>query len=178
MSSLPTTSQVTGLVWSHHSKEIVSTHGYPDNHFTLWSYPALTKIHTVNGAHEKRILGSAISPDGFTLVTGAADENLKVSRIAKIVKAFVPALERVVDRKRFVTLSVMYNSFGNFGNPKQVTRPSIQTEMRTVLYVASLMWACGASFVGCLSKVLVCFPAEVLSLPESSCSPIKHCMHI
>jgi WD40 repeat protein len=79
VSSLPTSSQVTGLVWSNHTKEIMSTHGYPDNHWTLWSYPSLAKVHEVTGAHDKRILGSSISPDGCTVVTGAADESLKVS---------------------------------------------------------------------------------------------------
>ena len=46
---------------------------------TLWSYPSLTKVQELQGAHDERILGSAVSPDGCTVVTGAADENLKVS---------------------------------------------------------------------------------------------------
>lgn len=45
---------------------------------TLWSYPSLTKVQELQGAHDERILGSAVSPDGCTVVTGAADENLKV----------------------------------------------------------------------------------------------------
>lgn len=81
VSSLPTSSQVTSLVWSPHTKEILSTHGYPDNHWTLWSYPSLSKVHEVTGAHDKRILGSGVSPDGCTVVTGAADESLKFWKI-------------------------------------------------------------------------------------------------
>lgn len=46
---------------------------------TLWSYPSLTKVQELQGAHDERILGSAVSPDGCTVVTGAADENLKVN---------------------------------------------------------------------------------------------------
>jgi len=63
----------------------MSTHGYPDNHWTLWSYPSLSKVHEVTGAHDKRILGSSISPDGCTVVTGAADESLKVSGLIEAV---------------------------------------------------------------------------------------------
>jgi hypothetical protein len=40
----------------------------------------LSKVHEVTGAHDKRILGSGVSPDGCTVVTGAADESLKVGR--------------------------------------------------------------------------------------------------
>lgn len=92
VSSLPTSSQVTGLVWSSHSKEIMSTHGYPDNHWTLWSYPSLSKVHEVTGAHDKRILGSSISPDGCTVVTGAADESLKVGPSAIVCRLYAVSM--------------------------------------------------------------------------------------
>ncbi|KAJ9123880.1 hypothetical protein QFC22_000668 [Naganishia vaughanmartiniae] len=81
LSSLPTSSQVTSLIWSNHSKEILATHGFPDKSMTLWSYPSLTKVQELQGAHDERILGSAVSPDGCTVVTGAADENLKFWKI-------------------------------------------------------------------------------------------------
>lgn len=83
LSSLPTKSQVTSLVWSHHTKEIISTHGYPEQSWALWSYPGLQKVHEVVGAHDRRVLSSAISPDGCMVVTGAGDESLKVSSLAK-----------------------------------------------------------------------------------------------
>lgn len=89
LSSLPTSSQVTSLIWSNHTKEILATHGFPDKSMTLWSYPSLTKVQELQGAHDERILGSAVSPDGCTVVTGAADENLKVgSRSLTIAAAF------------------------------------------------------------------------------------------
>lgn len=78
--SLPTNSQVTSLVWSPHSKELVSTHGFPDNNICLWSYPSLQKIYDVP-AHDARVLCSALSPDGCTVATGAGDENLKFWKI-------------------------------------------------------------------------------------------------
>jgi cell division cycle protein 20 (cofactor of APC complex) len=76
--SLPTASQVTSLVWSPHSKELLSTHGFPDNNICLWSYPSGQKIWDVP-AHDARVLSSCLSPDGMTVATGAGDENLKVS---------------------------------------------------------------------------------------------------
>ncbi|CAK9783578.1 putative activator of the anaphase-promoting complex/cyclosome [Cutaneotrichosporon oleaginosum] len=86
-SSLKTGSQVTALVWSPHAKEILSTHGYPDNNLSVWSYPALTKIYDVP-AHDMRVLAAALSPDGCTVATGAGDENLKFWKIweARTVK--------------------------------------------------------------------------------------------
>jgi cell division cycle protein 20 (cofactor of APC complex) len=78
--SLNTQSQVTSLIWSPHSKELLSTHGYPDNNISLWSYPALTKIYDVP-AHDNRVLASSLSPDGCMVATGAGDENLKFWKI-------------------------------------------------------------------------------------------------
>jgi cell division cycle protein 20 (cofactor of APC complex) len=75
---LPTSSQVTSLVWSPHSKEILSTHGHSECSINIWSYPALTKAGQITQAHDERVLGSALSPDGCTVATAAADENLKV----------------------------------------------------------------------------------------------------
>lgn len=77
ISSLPTPSQVTSLVFSPHAKELLSTHGFPDNNLCLWSYPSLQQIWEVP-AHDTRVLASALSPDGSTVATAASDENLKV----------------------------------------------------------------------------------------------------
>lgn len=79
-STLCTTSQVTSLLWSPHSKELLSTHGFPDNTISLWSYPSLEKIYDVP-AHDSRVLCSSLSPDGTTVATGAGDENLKFWKI-------------------------------------------------------------------------------------------------
>ncbi|KAK8853075.1 hypothetical protein IAR55_003776 [Kwoniella newhampshirensis] len=85
--SLPTSTQVTSLTFSPHSKEILGTHGYPDNTLTLWSYPSLEKVWEVP-AHDSRIICSALSPDGTTVCTGAGDENLKFWKIweARVAK--------------------------------------------------------------------------------------------
>ncbi|KAK9379719.1 WD40-repeat-containing domain protein [Kockiozyma suomiensis] len=73
-------SQVTSLQWSTSYKEIVSSHGYPDNNLSIWSYPTLVKNGEIQG-HDTRILGSALSPDGSTLATVASDENLKFWKV-------------------------------------------------------------------------------------------------
>ena len=78
ISSLVTPAQVTSLTFSPHTKEILSTHGFPGNDLCLWSYPGLEKVWEVSGAHDTRVLGSALSPDGGTVGTAASDENLKV----------------------------------------------------------------------------------------------------
>lgn len=71
-------SQVCGLRWStagHHS-EIVSTHGFSNNELAVWHYPSLSKVVGMR-AHETRVLQAALSADGSTLVTAAANEHLK-----------------------------------------------------------------------------------------------------
>jgi cell division cycle protein 20 (cofactor of APC complex) len=80
LNSVDTGSQVTSLKWSSLYKEIVSSHGFPDNHLTIWSYPSLTKNVDIV-AHDSRVLHSALSPDGQTLATCASDENLKFWKI-------------------------------------------------------------------------------------------------
>ncbi|KAF3934147.1 Beta-TrCP [Dactylellina cionopaga] len=72
--------QVTSLKWSTSYKEIVSTHGFPDNQLIVWSYPSLVKCAEIP-AHETRVLHSALSPDGQVLATAASDESLKFWKI-------------------------------------------------------------------------------------------------
>ncbi|KAF2139919.1 uncharacterized protein K452DRAFT_289302 [Aplosporella prunicola CBS 121167] len=76
LNSIDTGSQVTSLKWSPHHKEIVSTGGFPNNALSVWVYPTLAKMIEIP-AHEQRILFSCLSPDGQTLATASADENLK-----------------------------------------------------------------------------------------------------
>lgn len=75
-----TGSQVTSLHWSVHYKEITSTHGFPNNHISVWEYPTRNRIADFS-AHDSRILHSALSPDGEVLATAAADENIKFWRL-------------------------------------------------------------------------------------------------
>ncbi|KAI9099515.1 WD40-repeat-containing domain protein [Phlyctochytrium arcticum] len=76
IASIDTGSQVTSIIWSTEYKEFFTSHGYPNNHLSIWRYPSLTKIGDLEG-HDARVLHSAQSPDGQTVATGASDENLK-----------------------------------------------------------------------------------------------------
>ena len=80
LNSIDTGSQVTSLKWSTAYKEIVSSHGFPDNHLSVWHYPSLVKQVDIP-AHEARVLHSTLSPDGQVLATAASDENLKFWRV-------------------------------------------------------------------------------------------------
>jgi cell division cycle 20, cofactor of APC complex len=80
LNSIDSGSQVTSLRWSTAYKEIVSSHGFPDNHLAVWHYPSLVKQVDIP-AHESRVLHSTLSPDGQVLATAASDENLKFWRV-------------------------------------------------------------------------------------------------
>ncbi|SGY24007.1 BQ5605_C019g09002 [Microbotryum silenes-dioicae] len=81
LNSLVTPSQVTSLVFSPHSREIMSSHGIPDHQLSIWAYPSLTKVSDIPQAHETRILHSCLSPDGTTVATASSDENLKFWKV-------------------------------------------------------------------------------------------------
>ncbi|CAE6533367.1 unnamed protein product [Rhizoctonia solani] len=86
VNSLSTPGQVTSLVWSQHSKELLSTHGFPHNAVMVHSYPGMAKIAEIKDAHDTRVLFSAASPNGDVVATGAGDENLKFWKIWEIPK--------------------------------------------------------------------------------------------
>jgi len=76
LNSVDTGSQVCALLWSRHTKEIVSSHGFSQNQLCLWRYPSMTKLCELTG-HTARVLHLAQSPDGETVVSAAADETLR-----------------------------------------------------------------------------------------------------
>ncbi len=89
-------SQVTALVWSKTSKELLSAHGMPDNKIQVWKVAStsqsvchLSKSTQLDQAHSSRVLHMTLSPDGQTVVTAGADETIK------FWKAFEPADDRV-----------------------------------------------------------------------------------
>ncbi|TPX31911.1 hypothetical protein SmJEL517_g04853 [Synchytrium microbalum] len=86
LSSVDTGSQVTSIRWSLEYKEFVSSHGFPHNQISVWAYPSLGKIVDLPG-HDTRVLHTALSPDGQTLATGAADENLKFWKVFESKKS-------------------------------------------------------------------------------------------
>lgn len=77
LSSIDTQSQVCSILWSKEYKELVSSHGYAQNQLTIWKYPSMVKVTELTG-HTCRVLHMAMSPDGQTVVSAAADETLRI----------------------------------------------------------------------------------------------------
>ncbi|KAL7571279.1 hypothetical protein ACA910_008676 [Epithemia clementina (nom. ined.)] len=75
LNSIDTGSQVCALKWSPFEKEILSSHGYARNQLCLWKYPSMAKIKELE-RHTSRVLHLAVSPDGGTVLSAAADETL------------------------------------------------------------------------------------------------------
>ena len=71
--------QISGLVWSSHHHELLSSHGHPHNQLTIWSYPSLSRLASLRG-HEARVLQLVLSPDGQTVASAGADETLRFWR--------------------------------------------------------------------------------------------------
>ncbi|KAG6612596.1 cell division cycle protein 20 [Phytophthora cinnamomi] len=80
LNSVDTGSQVCSLLWSTTEKELLSSHGYSQNELCLWKYPSMTKVKELTG-HTSRVLHLAASPDGETVVSGAADETLRFWKV-------------------------------------------------------------------------------------------------
>lgn len=77
LKTVDTNSQVCALLWSKEYKEIISSHGFALNQLTIWGYPSMTKVAELTG-HTNRVLHMAMSPDGSTVVSAAADETLRL----------------------------------------------------------------------------------------------------
>ncbi|KAJ1819850.1 hypothetical protein LPJ75_001082, partial [Coemansia sp. RSA 2598] len=76
LSAHDTKSQVCNLAWAPDGSELLSTHGYSQNHVIVWRYPQMTPIARLAG-HTKRVLYLAQSPDGATVATAAGDETIR-----------------------------------------------------------------------------------------------------
>lgn len=76
LDDIDTGSQVCTLHWSANIDELVSTHGYSQNHIVVWDGVSHTAITSLRG-HTARVLHMAPSPDGRTIVTGAGDATLR-----------------------------------------------------------------------------------------------------
>ena len=78
--SVDTGSQVCALAFNPHSQELLSSHGFSDNQLSLWKFPTLTKLKDLTG-HTARVLHLAVSPDGTTVCSAAADESLRLWKV-------------------------------------------------------------------------------------------------
>jgi len=80
INSIDTKSQVCSLIWSPHEREIMSSHGFSQNQLTVWKYPTMVKVAELTG-HTSRVLHTALSADGTTVCSAAADETLRFWKI-------------------------------------------------------------------------------------------------
>lgn len=72
--------QVCSIVWNPFDMEVVTSHGFSQNQLTAWKYPSLVRMADLTG-HTSRVLHMALSPDGTTVVSAAADETLRFWRL-------------------------------------------------------------------------------------------------
>lgn len=80
VNAVDTKSQVCSIVWNPHDKELLTSHGFSQNQLTVWKYPSLVRMAELQG-HTSRVLHTAVSPDGQTVVSGAADETLRFWKV-------------------------------------------------------------------------------------------------
>ncbi|KAK4480649.1 hypothetical protein RD792_013727 [Penstemon davidsonii] len=82
INSIDTKTQICGLQWNRHHKELLSGHGYGNdsteckNKLCLWKYPSMSKIDESRNLN-LRLLHLTQSPDGVTVVSAGADETLR-----------------------------------------------------------------------------------------------------
>jgi cell division cycle protein 20 (cofactor of APC complex) len=78
LNSIETGSKVCAIEWSDHSKELVSSHGYPTDQLTVWKYDDnhLTKQEEYRG-HTADVLHLAKSPDGSIICSLGNDCTLR-----------------------------------------------------------------------------------------------------
>jgi WD40 repeat protein len=79
LNTVDTESQICAVVWSPHSRELVSSHGYSRYHLCVWRYDTMEKLVDLVG-HTSRVLQLALSPDGET-VCSVGDESLRLWKI-------------------------------------------------------------------------------------------------
>ena len=75
--SVDTGSQVCNLYWNEEYNEIVSTHGFSQNHICLWKASDLSPVASFH-THRQRVLFMCASPDGTAIATAAPEDNLQI----------------------------------------------------------------------------------------------------
>ena len=68
------------MAFSPHSNEFVTTHGFSGNQIMIWNSANNERISVLEG-HISRVLHLAVSPDGESIATAAADETLKFWKV-------------------------------------------------------------------------------------------------
>ncbi|XP_026662933.1 cell division cycle 20.2, cofactor of APC complex-like [Phoenix dactylifera] len=105
LDSVNTGSEVSALLWSKNERELLSSHGFPNNQLTLWKYPSMTKITELIG-HISPVLSMVQSPDGCKVASAAADERLNFWNIFETPEAPKHAA-KTADAGPFVSFSLI-----------------------------------------------------------------------
>lgn len=71
-----TSSQVCSLVFSSITNDVITSHSGPNNEVNIWRTKGLKKVGTLVG-HTERVLYTALSPCGTSLLTGSPDETIR-----------------------------------------------------------------------------------------------------
>ena len=80
----------------------MSSHGFSQNQLIVWKYPTMAQVGELTG-HESRILHTAVSPDGTTICSAAADETLRFWNVwepQKVKKVTLPTSNGASQRMR------------------------------------------------------------------------------
>ncbi|KAK8893441.1 hypothetical protein M9Y10_021863 [Tritrichomonas musculus] len=75
--TIDTGSQVCNLYWSSDYNEILSTHGFSQNHLALWKGTDLTPVASFH-THKQRVLYMSVSPDLTTIATAAPGDTMQI----------------------------------------------------------------------------------------------------
>jgi cell division cycle protein 20 (cofactor of APC complex) len=82
---LNTMSQVSDILWSRHYRELISSHGSPNNQLSIWKYPQMSKVCDLKG-HLRRVSSMVLSPDEETVTSVSTDETLRFWKCFEISK--------------------------------------------------------------------------------------------
>lgn len=96
-STFTTDSQVCNIIFSSHSNEMLSTHGFSKNQIMLWNMHKKERFAVID-AHQTRVLHAAYSPDGESIATCSSDETLKFWKVfSRPQISFVPEKNHFLD---------------------------------------------------------------------------------
>jgi WD40 repeat protein len=80
LKSIDTGSQVCNLHWNPEYNEILSTHGFSQNHLGIWKGSDLSNIGSIHH-HTQRVLFQCTSPDGSMIATAAPQDAMQIWKL-------------------------------------------------------------------------------------------------
>ena len=96
--TLLTDSQVCNIIFSNHSNEMLTTHGFSKNQLMVWNIQKKERFAVID-AHQTRVLHAVYSPDGESVATCSADETLKFWKVFLKQKASFPTEKNAMFEK-------------------------------------------------------------------------------